>query len=111
MTRPHDAWRANALQGVLAVAAAAMPAALWAHTVPVTIEGLQFSPATVTVKRGDTVVWTNKDLVTHTVTADGVFDSHDIEPNHAWTYVAKQPGRYAYRCTLHPTMNGTLVVE
>ena len=77
----------------------------------VTIEGMQFNPPSVTVERGDTVVWENKDLVAHTATAAGVFDSHEIAPGASWTYVANTPGRHAYICTFHPTMKATLTVK
>ena len=65
----------------------------------------------LTVKRGERVVWTNKDLVPHTATAAKVFDSRSVAPNASWSYVARKPGRYDYVCTLHPTMKATLVVE
>jgi len=97
-----------ALAGLCAAAWAAGAAAA-SHTV--TIEGMQFSPSTLTVHRGDRVVWVNKDLVPHTATAPKAFDSHSVAPNTSWAYVARRPGRYEYVCTLHPTMKATLVVE
>lgn len=52
-----------------------------AKTHIVTIEGLRFNPPSLTVDRGDRIVWVNKDLFPHTVTAEGKdFDSHDIAP-------------------------------
>jgi plastocyanin len=78
----------------------------------VTIEGVQFHPATLRVHRGDTIVWINKDLFPHTVTAAAkAFDSHDIAPNASWTYRAVKAGNYAYTCTYHPTMKGQLSVQ
>jgi len=77
----------------------------------VTIEGMQFAPSSLTVRRGDTVVWVNHDLVPHTATAAGTFDSHPIAPNKSWSHVARKAGRHDYVCTLHPTMKATLVVE
>ena len=47
----------------------------------------------------------------HTVTAKGVFDSHDIDVNGSWKYTARKAGEFAYICTRHPTMKGTLKVE
>lgn len=77
----------------------------------VTIENMQFNPPKLAVHRGDRVVWVNKDLFTHTATADSkAFDSHDIAPNASWTYVAHHSGDYSYTCTLHPTMKGMLTV-
>ncbi len=86
--------------------------AAWAQkTHTITIENLQFEPQTLTVKRGDRVVWANKDLVPHTATAAKGFDSHSIAANTSWTYIAQTSGRYDYLCTLHPAMKATLVVE
>ena len=107
---------APALPGVLAAliltatAAAEPPAAVASHTV--VIENMQFSPQALTVQRGDRIVWVNKDLFPHTVTADAkAFDSHSIAANASWRYVAAKPGAYAYGCTFHPTMKGTITVK
>ena len=79
------------------------------HTV--VIEGVSYHPESLTVKRGETVVWINKDPFPHTVTAKGAFDSRDIAANASWRYTARKPGNYDYICTLHPNMKGTLRVE
>jgi plastocyanin len=77
----------------------------------VIIDGLKYEPETLTVRRGDTIVWTNKDPFPHTVTAPGKFDSRDIAANGSWKHVARTAGEYAYICTLHPNMKGVLRVE
>ena len=92
--------------GATADASAGKPA-----THRVVIDGLKYEPETLTVRRGDTIVWTNKDPFPHTVTAPGKFDSHDIAADGSWKYVARSAGEYAYICTLHPNMKGTLRVE
>jgi plastocyanin len=79
------------------------------HTV--VIEGVKFEPEALTVNRGDTIVWVNKDPFPHTVTAKGVFDSHDIAAGKSWKYTASKAGEYAYVCTLHPNMKATLTVK
>jgi plastocyanin len=79
------------------------------HTV--VIEGMQFKPAALTARRGDRVVWRNKDLVPHTATAARVFDSRTIEAGGSWTYTAGKAGTLAYVCTFHPGMKGSLTVE
>ena len=79
------------------------------HTV--TIEGMQFTPAALTVKKGDTIVWVNKDLVPHTVTSPGAFDSKSIADGQSWQYTATSKGEYQYTCTFHPTMKATIRVE
>ena len=80
------------------------------HTV--TIDATSYSPKTLTVHVGDTIVWVNKDLFPHTVTAKtGRFDSGDIATGKSWTYTVKADGLFAYFCTYHPTMKGTLRIR
>ena len=79
------------------------------HTV--TIDATAFSPATLTVKAGDTVVWVNKDILAHTATAaSAAFDSKVIEPGKSWRFVARKKGNFDYACAFHP-MNGKLIVQ
>lgn len=77
----------------------------------VRIENMAFAPATLTVQRGTQVAWHNHDLVPHTVTVAGTFDSGSIAPGRRWTSVVKAPGRYDYVCAYHPGMKATLVVQ
>jgi plastocyanin len=93
------------------LALVAWPALAGAETHTVTMEGMKFQPASVTVKSGDTVVWQNKDVVPHTATAAGKFDSKNMASGQKWTWIAGAKGRYDYVCTYHPGMNGTVVVE
>jgi len=61
---------------------------------------------------GDTIVWTNKDMVPHTVTdTNGAFDSGELAPGKSWSLVAKKPGAYRYLCSLHPNMQAALTVK
>jgi len=77
----------------------------------VTIDGASFSPADLTVRAGDTIVWLNKDVLAHTATAKGgAFDSKVIQPGDSWRLVAKTAGTFPYSCSFHP-MNGTLTVQ
>lgn len=80
------------------------------HTV--TIENFRFQPDTLTVTRGDTIVWVNKDLVAHTATSKtGGFDSQVIQAEKAWRFTMEKKGDFAYICTLHPTMTAMLRVR
>lgn len=80
------------------------------HTV--VIHNFAFQPAELTVNVGDTIVWKNTDMVSHTVTAaDGNFDSDEIKPGKSWKLVAKKAGTFAYSCSPHPNMHGKLVVK
>ena len=82
-----------------------------ARTHEVVIQGLQNVPETLKVKRGDVVVWINKDPFPHTVTAPGAFDSGAIAAGKSWRFTARRAGTYPYVCTLHSNMKGTLLVE
>jgi plastocyanin len=80
------------------------------HTV--TIEGMRFQPERLTVARGDTIVWVNKDLVPHTATSErGRFDSQAIQTEESWNFMATQEGEFPYVCTFHPTMKAVLNVK
>lgn len=80
------------------------------HTV--TIESMQFQPNVVSVARGDSIVWTNKDLFPHTATAKGgAFDSHEIKPGESWTYRPTKSGEIDYVCSMHPTMTAIVRVK
>ena len=73
---------------------------------------MQFSPAVLSVHRGDRIVWVNKDLFPHTVSATGkVFDSGSIESGGSWTYAANKQGEFSYSCSFHPTMKGSVRVQ
>jgi plastocyanin len=92
------------------VSADAAPPAQREHTVA--IDGMAFQPATLRIKRGDRVVWVNRDLVPHTATAtDRSFDSGRIAAGKRWAFVAERRGTIAYDCTYHPAMTAAIVVE
>ena len=87
-------------------------AALAGKTHAVRIEGMKFVPERLEVAPGDTVVWTNRDLVPHTVTAsEARVESGELAPSKSWRLVAKRKGEMPYVCRLHPTMTGMLVVK
>ena len=81
------------------------------HTV--TIDAASFSPASLTIRPGDTVHWVNKDLIPHTATAAGKggFDSGSIAPGKWWRHTFKTKGTLPYVCTFHPTMKGKLEIR
>ena len=80
----------------------------------VSIQNFSFTPATVTVTKGDVVVFTNNDQVTHTVTSDtGAFTAGTVSPKSEFTVATANlaPGTYAYHCAIHTTMHGTIIVQ
>jgi plastocyanin len=117
MSSSYTAWQGrNARLAIIATlsACALVAAPSWAatRTHTVTIDGTSFSPETISVKRGDRVVWRNKDPFPHTATAGSkAFDSGSIGAGKSWTYVASKPGTFEYVCTFHPNMKAKLIVE
>lgn len=102
---------------LLALAATALalaaPPALAADAT-VTIADFKFQPATVTIKVGDSVTWTNDQAdVSHTVTAKtgATFDSGKLATGDTYTETFDKAGTISYFCEIHPNMMGTIVVE
>ncbi len=78
----------------------------------VAIVNYTFSPASLTIAVGDTVVWTNNDNVVHTVTSTtGVFNSGSLGNNATFSYIFKSAGTFDYYCTIHPYMTGKVIVQ
>jgi plastocyanin len=74
-----------------------------------------FNPATVTIKAGTTVVWTNGSVAPHTVTSDAgapaAFDSGTISTGGGqFSFTFTKSGTYHYHCSIHTYMKGTIVV-
>jgi plastocyanin len=94
----------------------AAPPAKAGETVSVDIPAIEFDPADVTVKVGDTVKWTNSDDLPHTVTKSGGpgpdFDSGDLEPGGGeFEQTFDEKGKVDYVCTIHPGQSGSVTVE
>lgn len=79
----------------------------------VSISGFAFAPASLTVKAGTTVTWTNKDSDAHTVTSQGSggpLGSAALSTGQSYSYTFTKPGTYSYLCTIHPFMTATVTV-
>lgn len=76
----------------------------------VSINNFAFQPATLSVDKGATVTWTNKDSVPHTVTGEG-FDSGSLSQGQTFARSFDKPGTYSYRCAIHPYMKGEVTVK
>ncbi len=76
----------------------------------VEIKDMKFQPAELTVHKGDTVMWVNKDIVTHDVTENNkTWASPPLNTGDSWEKVITQSD--AYYCSIHITMKGNLTVE
>ncbi len=79
---------------------------------PVVIKDFRFTPMSLTVKAGTTVVWTNRDDEPHTVvSASGLFRSGAIDTDGTFNFRFDRPGTYRFTCSIHPQMVGTVVVR
>jgi plastocyanin len=80
-------------------------------TTAVHIKNFTFSPATITVKSGATVVWTNDDSIEHDITFDrGAIASSTLGHDDTFSHTFATQGTYHYICSIHPFMHGTVVV-
>lgn len=86
------------------------------RTIEVSIDKMAFSNETITIKKGDTIVWTNNDVNAHTVTvtqgpAPDKFDSNLLRQGQTFSHTFDIPTTYYYKCSLHPVMRGKIIVE
>lgn len=87
------------------------PNAMAATGAKVVIKNFVYSPATVTITAGETVEWVNEDAAQHTVTAnDGSFRSPNLSQGNTFSHKFEKAGTYAYYCTFHRGMKGTVIV-
>ena len=78
----------------------------------VSIENFTFKAPVVTVKAGTTVTWTNGDDIPHTVVSKtGLFKSKVLDSGDKFAFTFAKPGNFAYFCSLHPHMTGTIIVK
>src|SRR5437879_13122939 len=90
----------------------ALPLVAIAATSAVTIQNSAFAPASVTVRVGDTVTWTNRDAFSHTSTSDtGTWDTGVITAGGSRSFTFGSAGTFAYHCSIHSFMHGTVVVQ
>ncbi len=84
---------------------------LSSRTVGLTIKNYAYSPGSITVRAGTTLVVTNRDMTPHTLTAnDGAFDTGTIQPGQTRRVGLSKAGMYPYHCAFHAFMTGTIDV-
>jgi plastocyanin len=81
----------------------------------VLIQGMAFTPSTITVAAGTSIKWTNKDNASHTVTSDNgsleTFDSGSMGNGGTFVWQFNTPGIFKYHCTFHSDMTATVIVN
>jgi len=77
-----------------------------------------FIPSSVSIMKGDTVVWSNDDTAAHTVTSgspangpSGMFDSSLLIGGKSFEHTFDSSGSVDYFCMVHPWMTGSVQVS
>jgi plastocyanin len=76
-----------------------------------------YIPSQIVVEKGYEITWMNEDSAFHSVTSGfydeptGLFDSGYLDPYQSFSYTFDDVGVYDYYCTLHPWMEGQVIVE
>lgn len=71
------------------------------------IQAFRFMPQQTIVAPGDRIRWVNRDIVPHTVTAEGgVWLPRILSEGESWEFAVEAGGFYAYFCEFHPHMKG-----
>ena len=80
----------------------------------VSIASMAFNPPSLTVKKGSIVRWVNNDVVAHTVMftrQSGITCGTGIMSSaQSCSVKFDDLGTYAYTCSIHPGMQGTVIV-
>jgi plastocyanin len=89
----------------------AIQAAQPAATKSVTIRDFLFEPQTITVTLNDRITWTNEDVAPHnSVAGNGAWTSPTLAQGASFTHIFDKVGSFSYICTIHPSMEGRVVV-
>lgn len=79
-------------------------------SVTVTLQNLAFNPAQVDVAVGGTVTFMNNDSVQHNIAGD-TWSSGPLDPGKSFSQTFPTAGSFPIRCTIHPSMTGTVNVK
>ncbi len=78
----------------------------------VDIKNFAFAPATITVKVGDSISWTNNDSMPHSASSDnGSFDTGILQTGQSKSITFTKAGTFTYHCSVHGSMKGTVIVQ
>ncbi len=76
------------------------------------IDNFTFSPKEITIPLGGTVTWVNDDDIPQALaTTDKAFRSKAMDTEEKFSFTFNKPGTYAYFCSLHPHMQGKVIVR
>ena len=69
-----------------------------------------FRPGNLTIARGTVVRWVNRGDRTHTTTSNTSLWNHTLAPGETFRRRFRRMGTFAYHCSIHPQMTGTITV-
>ncbi len=106
-TRPED----NAIKVPTSDSVSIVPEKSGPEIYTVEIKDMKFQPGEINAKAGDTIIWTNRDMVTHCVTEENAkaWTSANIASGESWKMVVKSSADYF--CAIHQVMKGKIIVE
>jgi plastocyanin len=83
-----------------------------AQGMEIKVDNFTFGPASLTVPVNSTVTWINKDDIPHVIASnDGLFKSKALDTDNKFSYTFSKAGTYAYYCSIHPKMQGRILVQ
>ena len=81
------------------------------------VQDICYIPSSIVIEKGKQVTWVNQDSAFHSVTSGfydeptELFDSGHLDPFESFSLTFDESGTYDYFCTLHPWMQGQVIVE
>jgi plastocyanin len=79
--------------------------------IKIDISQFKFAPASITIKAGTKITWTNQDTAPHTATADNSsWDSGTLQKGQSFSFTFNKAGLVKYHCEIHPNMTATITV-
>jgi plastocyanin len=87
-----------------------MPKAPVPQTYNINIQNFSFNPGTLTINKGDTVIWTNNDSAPHQIKS-ATFNSNTLSNGGTFSFTFTDAGTYNYSCAIHPSMTGSIIVQ
>ena len=79
-------------------------------TVTITAQNFAFNPNSITINKGDTVVWVNRDSAPHQIAGDYA-SSNPLSQGQSFSIKYDSTGTYNYHCAIHPSMTGVIIVK
>lgn len=76
----------------------------------VSITNFSFNPGTITINKGDVVIWNNNDSAPHQIVG-GDLNGQVMNKNQNYMFTFNTTGTFDYHCALHPSMKGVVIVQ